>query len=368
MHDLQSRLLLWAVAAGPGRGQAPAWLPGKLAPRAGARLVEGAVREGTAGFLYRRLKGAGRLDLLPSSAASRLESVYYLTVRTNLELLSVVDEIFARQIPVVLIQGAALLVRLYADPGLRPVTDIDLWALPTDKGRALAALARLGFRGDPVLPGLLRRGELLIDFHTHLLGAERIRARRFLLGAAQEQVFRACRHYHREGGEIRCLDPLDQVLHATYHAVKHNFERLVWAADLDHMVTGWGAADWAALRQRAGELGQGRLVALLSSLRREVFGCAPAWAAGPKAGVSPLSRHLLRRRRHGPLPAWSSLVLLSAGGPARQFAFALESALPRPDVLRQVFPDHAGLSDCRLYGKRVRQLLGMLRGGSNPTA
>lgn len=362
MHALESRLLLWAASAGAGRATAPGWLPERLGTHAGAQLVERAVREGMAGFLYRRLKGTGRLGLLPDSAVRRLESIYYLTLRTNLRLLGVVREVFARRAPAVLMQGAALLVRLYEDPGLRPLTDIDLWALPADEGRVLAVLAQMGFRGDAKAPGLFRRGESLIDFHTHLLGAERIRARRFLLGVAQERIHQACRRHAREGSAIPCLAPPDQVLHATYHAVKHNFERLVWLADLNHMVAGWNAADWEVLRQRARELGLGRLAAILCGLRREVFGFTPVAPAGGKAGLSPLARHLLRRRRSGALPAWSSLVLLSAGGPLRQLALALESTLPRPGVLRQVFPEHAGLSAGRLYTRRIRQLLAMLRG------
>ncbi len=75
-----------------------------------------------------------------------------------------------------------------------------------------------------------------------------------------------------------------------------------------------------------------------------------------------MARYLLRRRRDGALPVWSSLVLLSAGGPVRQLALALESMFPRPGVLRQVFPQYAGLSGRRLYGRRLRQLLEMLRG------
>ncbi len=363
MHALESRLLLWAAAAGPGRAAAPGWLPERLGTHAGAQLVERAVREGMAGFLYRRLKGAGRLGVLPSSAAGRLESVYYLTLRTNLKLLSIVVEVFSRKIPVVLMQGAALLVRLYEDPGLRPLSDVDLWALPGDKGQVLATLAQLGFRNNPQAPLLFRRGEFLIDFHTHLLGAERIRARRFLLGTAQERVFQACRRHSHDGCEVVCLDSLDHVLHATYHAIKHNFERLVWLADLNHMTVGWNAADWAALRERARELGLGRLVAILVGLRREVFGFEPVGPVGADAGISPLARYLLRRRRGGPLPVWSSLALLSAGGPLRQLVAGHgEHASPGRSVLRQVFPEHAGLSDSRLYGRRIRQLLGMLRG------
>jgi hypothetical protein len=79
------------------------------------------------------------------------------------------------------------------------------------------------------------------------------------------------------------------------------------------------------------------------------------------ARLTPLDAYLLRRRRRGPLPKWSSLVLLSAGSPARQVRFAFESTFPRPEVLRQVFRDSEACSPARLYGLRAAQMLGMLR-------
>jgi hypothetical protein len=66
-------------------------------------------------------------------------------------------------------------------------------------------------------------------------------------------------------------------------------------------------------------------------------------------------------RRKGPLPKWSSLALLTTGHPVRQIEFALESMFPRPEVLRQVYAQRPDLSDRQLYGKRVRQLLGMVK-------
>jgi hypothetical protein len=81
--------------------------------------------------------------------------------------------------------------------------------------------------------------------------------------------------------------------------------------------------------------------------------------AGP--ALSAVQRYLLRMRRKGPLPKWSSLALLTTGHPVRQIEFALESMFPRPEVLRQVYAQRPDLSDRQLYGRRVRQLLGMVK-------
>jgi hypothetical protein len=79
------------------------------------------------------------------------------------------------------------------------------------------------------------------------------------------------------------------------------------------------------------------------------------------ARLIPLYAYLLRRRRRGTLPKWSSLALLLTGSPARPVRFALESTLPRPEVLRQVIRDSGAYSHARLYGLRAMQMIGMLR-------
>jgi hypothetical protein len=338
----------------------PAWIPQRLEPAASARLAARAIGEGLAGLLYQRLKKLDRLGLLSDDARRRFEAVYYLTLQTNLKHLSVLQDILALQLPVVPIQGAALLVQLYEDPGRRPLTDIDLWVPGREKGHLLAALGRLGFRSNPSTPGLLRRGDLLIDVHSHLLGAERIRSRRFLIGRSQNEIFQACRRRCWEGREILCLDERDQVIFTTLHAVKHYFERLIWLADLARLVLTWEDTAWQRARGRAEWLGQGRVIDLLSYILKAVLGCRlPARQAGSKE-ISGLAKHLLRSRRQGPLPRWSPLVLLTAGGAMRQLEFMLESFFPRPAVLRQIFAANGDPGAGRLYRNRVRQLMVML--------
>ena len=45
----------------------------------------------------------------------------------------------------------------------------------------------------------------------------------------------------------------------------------------------------------------------------------------------------------------------------RQLEFVLENCFPRPAVLREIFTPNADLSEWRLYGKRIRQLFGMIK-------
>ncbi len=433
MPTIEDEILLWA-AGGDGEG-APAWMPAALHPVQSARLAERAVAEGMAGLLFRRLKTSGRLGLLAQREGERLQAAYYRTLQANLRHLAVLTEILpafdAAGVRAAVIQGMSLLTGLYDDPGVRPVSDIDLWVLPETLESAAAVLARLDFRGSALYPCLFRRGEVLIDLHTHLLGGERVRARRLFYKIDQQSLFEECRRVVHEGCELRCLNPPDEAIYLTLHAIKHNLERLVWIADLRRLVAGWGPSEWEELDRRAADLGQPRVPALLDGLLSIVGTGLPAAEStrggavaeippaplfqrggegevlsqrgeeagtvrprGEEAGVfsypnffpplakgargifsllssgersraghelSVLERHLLRRRRQGPLPKWSSLVLLHAGSGLNQLAFALESMFPRPEVLRQVFPGREDLKNWQLYALRIRQLLGMLR-------
>jgi hypothetical protein len=419
---IEDEILLWA-AGGEGEGAA-AWVPIRLDPEESASLVERAVAEGMAGLLCRRLLTGRRMEILAEKERARLRSIYYLTLQTNLRYLEVLKEILSSfqsaRVPAVVIQGMALLITLYQDPGERPVSDIDLWLLPGSLAPAAALLEHLGFRAVPLYPRLFRRGEVLIDLHTHFLGVERIGAWRHLLQIDQEAIFEESGRRVQEGVELRLLAPADQVIYLTIHAVKHNLERLVWMADLRRLTAGWGAAEWEGLGRRAAEIGQPRIPALLEGLHAACGSGSPAskfrfcgsgfqprssrqdaaptekiliclkgllalvagggavaeippallFQRGVKVeekvlpagrGLSVLERHLLRRRRRGPLPKWSFLFLLHAGGRLKQLAFAIESMFPRPAVLRQVFPGREELKNWQLYVLRIRQLLGMLR-------
>jgi hypothetical protein len=356
MSDPCGRTLLW-LASGVG-GSPPA---GVADPALADALLTAAVREGLAGLLFAQARAGGWHRRLPERAGRRLESIYYLTVQANLRALTTLREIAAQGVPFVLMQGAALLVTTYADPGLRPLSDIDLWVQPRDFERLASVLRRRGFDENPLTPGVFRRGEALVDVHTGLHWAERIRSSRFLFAGEPGAVQRRCVTRAWEGTTVRCLDPIDQAVYLTVHAIKHNLERLIWLADLNRLVGAWGDDDWAGFRERARELGQGRLGAILAYLRRTLFGLPTPVEATAGAVLTPLDAYLLRQRRRGPLPKWSSLALLSAGSPARQIRFAYESTFPRPEVLRQVFRDSEACSHARLYGLRAMQMLGMLR-------
>ena len=299
MVTAENKILLWVAASGKPEAGASAWLPERLGAEQSVRLVDAAVREGLAGMLYQRLKTSGRLRALDNSARDRLEAIYYLTIQTNLKFFAALKEIVQEGVPFVLMQGAALLADIYQDPGLRPLSDIDLWVLPRDRDRLLAVLSGLGFEENPLVPGVLRRGAVLVDVHTHLDWAERIPATRFLFALDPEEIQGSCRRITWDGLQLSCLGGHDQVIYLTVHAVKHNLERLIWLADVQRLTAAWQASDWEKLRQRARQIGQERVPALLAYLRQELFGMSTPAAATAGRPLSAVQRYLLRMRKRG---------------------------------------------------------------------
>jgi hypothetical protein len=331
------------------------------------RLVNTALKEGLGGFLYRRFQKSDTLGRLKRGQTEKLENHYYQTVRTNLKLLRELKEVLHRtnqgNTPVVLLQGIQLILEVYEDVGLRPMTDIDLWVLKKNYASLADIMTGLGYERNPLYPDTFRKGSTTVDVHTHLLWADRIRSRRFLFASTDEEVFHRCRVVDVEGEAGRCLSQYDQVLYLGLHALKHRFERLVWLVDIKNIVSRWAASDWKTLHDRAIEFGQGKIPSYVLFLLSHLFDYAPSKAAPwtPERRVSLIERRALMGRVKGDaLPLWAPLFLFSSGGsPGTRLCFILETLFPRPQVLRQVFPSPLGAKPWKLYVRRIFQILQM---------
>ena len=335
-----------------------------------SRLIDSAIKEGLAGFLYQGLKLSGMLETLGEKEKKRLQSIYYHTVAFNLklinDLISLLHLRHQENIQVVLLQGIALLREIYEDIGLRPTTDIDVWVLEKDFPLLVGILVDQGYRQDPLYPTTFRKGSTILDFRTHILWADRLKCRELLLSTSQESVHNNTRMVNFENTQVRFLNEYDQVLYLMLHALKHRVERLVWLADIKLLVKGWKKADWEALIQRARKLGQERPIYYALFLLIELFSFHLPVQARPlfeKVKLGYLEKKVLNQRiQGGCLPIWAPLLLLTSGkGFSKQFALFLESLFPRPEVMRQIFAAPPERRVWQLYGKRIQQCFGMIK-------
>jgi hypothetical protein len=334
------------------------------------RLIELAVEEGLAGFLYKSMLKAELLGALNAPHRKILYTTYYLTIRRNLKLIHALN-LIARQlnenaVQVVLTQGISLLQQVYQDIGLRPMNDIDIWVLPNWYADLVDCVLSQGFERNTVYPDTFSKGGVALDIHTHILWGDRIESRKKLIRIDQIQIFEKSEPINAENPAVRCLDPADQFLYLSLHALKHNLERLIWMVDIKYLVADWTVSDWIKLLTRAEYLGQQSTVFCTLFVLDQIFAIRlpPAIEANlDNWSPNPLVRRILKRRICGtPIPTWSQLMLISAGkGLRERLAFVRETLFPRPKVLRQVFPNSDNLSDRKLYWKRARQIFGSLK-------
>jgi hypothetical protein len=330
------------------------------------RVIDTAIREGLGGHLYRSFKRSGVLESLTESEKEKLETHYYQVVRHNLRLIHALKEILhqshRRGIRPVLLQGMDLIQEVYDDIGLRPMVDIDLWILKKDHPDFVKILLGSGYGSDPLYPNTFRRGSTTVDLHTHLLWADRIRTRKLLLSRPEEEIYHDTRTITWEGEEAQCLSRYDQVIYLALHALKHRFNRLIWLADIKNITAHWDPSEWEALRSRAKELGQPRILSYVLFLLSHVFGDQP-----PKEVRSNLLKrlNLLERRalmgrvKGHELPVWAPPFFFSSEMDTRsRLSFILESLFPRPDILQQVFPSSQA-RPWELYLRRIFQILHM---------
>jgi hypothetical protein len=334
------------------------------------RLVEMAVREGVAGLLYKNLKKIGVLGYLGHEQIEKLQSFYYSAARLNLRLLHDLKEILRKlnqsKTRVVLLQGIHLLQQIYQDVGLRPLTDIDVWVLPEDFKAVDKTLRKLGYLKDSVYPKTFKRDSTIIDVNTHILWADRIKSRRFLIKASQEDIYENCRAVDIESETGDCLSRVDQIIYLSLHAFKHNLNRLIWLVDIKNLLKDWEASDWAALAKRSRELGIKHVVRYILFYLDQLFGCelpTDARKIFEYKKIGYLERYILQKRLTGkPLPVWGPLLLLPLPKSLyTRVCFFLENLFPRPQVLRQIFVKAPDSSSWLLYLKRARQILAHTR-------
>jgi hypothetical protein len=334
------------------------------------RLIRLAKKEGMTGLLYKSLYKAGILGFFGHLQLQQLQSSYYRTVQLNLQLVHDLKAILRcsneKGVRVVLLQGVALLEKIYKDIGLRPLTDIDLWVLPENRAVFDALILQLGYQRDPLYPNTFQKDKTIVDINSHILWADRIRSRRHLLAKSQHELFDNVKILNFDGESAGYLDDLDQVLYLSLHAFKHCASRLVWLADIKHLITGWQASNWNALFDRAEELGQVNIVCYMLYLMRHLFNLIPPvdiQLTVADHSLVWLERVSLEKRLNGrALPDWAPLLLFTSGKDLMtRVYFVFETLFPRPPVLRQIFCATPDFKTWQLYLKRAFQLVRMVR-------
>lgn len=237
-------------------------------------------------ILYDSLVRGDGLDRLPPDVAESLSQVSFRTGLANWLAFAGLEQILSwferEQIPAVLLKGAALAHTVYADPGLRPMADLDVLVPQAAFPRARAIMIEHNY--EPILEsgdgfdwhfahsqGFSGRGArpILVELHWHLFGLpyyrERVpiewfwnRTRTVCLGKRMAHVF----------------SPEAQVVHLAAHLVLHHHRRpLVWSYDLALVLSQWREQiRWEQVIESAGAFGLSEVLCSALALVEQVWG------------------------------------------------------------------------------------------------
>lgn len=268
-------------------------------------LVELATREGTAPLLHFHLHRLDLLERLPIATRRRLTEVTRSVWAANAVLAHHWGEATAAlrqaRVDTLTLKGMALANVVYAEPGLRPMADIDLLVRPADRAGALATLRDLGYR----TPGeaadrlgasrsfaeLVRDGTR-IDLHWHAARYLRFEG---VVQVDHDGLWSRARPLATAEGRSLMLSPEDLLLHLVLHlTLGSDFARVLWYADID-----------AVVRRFAGELDWERLVREADRWRVRAL---TGWALGVATGSfgTPLPSGLVERLSRG---RWRRVVV-----------------------------------------------------------
>jgi len=330
------------------------------------RVTKRAENDGIACLVYKNLLKSQRIREVPLSCRERLEKRYHRTLLFNLkcrrDLQIILKRLDAVDLHVVLLKGIALMDQIYADDGLRPMSDIDIWIREPDYPLLSRILQKIGYTVDKPDTGTFRKGATILDIHTSLLSTDRIRSRKFLFNADWDVLFNRTIPIRFEGQKSHILAPYDQLTYLGIHGIKHRFSQLIWLVDIQRLVGDWNDSDWRGFTKRAKDLGQSKLPGYLTFMMETMTGkrlpptirrCAGT------ANLNPLEKNMLRRlKKKGALPEWAPLFLFATG--KNRLRFIAETLFPRPEILRRSFPDRLGMKLWQIYAWRLFELLSRL--------
>jgi hypothetical protein len=243
----------------------------------------------------------------------------------------VLEALQARSIPVMVLKGAALVNTVYADPGLRPMADVDLLVPEVRAHEAQAAVCSLGYRpwGSPEdqedaekrhshLPVLVGMGKpVVVEVHRHIVRLDSP------LHFNIEGFWRRAREVTVAGVRAQVPSTEDLLLHLSLNFLLHRRFRssasLGDLCDIAETIRCYGdTIAWATLVEAAREFGLAGPAALALFLAQQLLDApVPAQVLGqlrPQGFIRREVGRFVQRRVFGTLP-WVAKELVSPGRP-----------------------------------------------------
>ncbi|MDY6972824.1 MAG: nucleotidyltransferase family protein [Thermodesulfobacteriota bacterium] len=329
-------------------------------------LVSIAETEGVAGLLYHHLRHSD-LPSPPEVITQRLEDIYSRTSRNNLTIMSKVMDLSEmlnkNRIPAVALQGLSVF-RLYGNPGLRPMGDMDLMVRPHHMGRLKKLLVEKGYQELFLYPAVFSKDALLLDIHTHILNLERIQSRRLIFPEDLSPMWERAVPYFDQQDCLQYymmnLDPYDNIIALAAHAFKHSYSRLIWLTDIHESLLKLinGPADWDLLVERARSWKQEKVTLYSLLFVEKIYDFAVPVKVKYDMRIDAMSifeRKIIRMKLRGLSSDafYIALCLCNIEKAKDKLKFTRETVFPRKEIMSQIFPRRFGEVKITDYAKRL---------------
>lgn len=309
-----------------------------------ADLLRQAEAEGMGGLLYHQLKEAGPAAALPASVRSVLKKAYLhnlldyqVKVKAIEELLEALTPV---KVPVMLLQGMAILERLYPSAGMRPLSDIDLLIRREDLPAVERVLTRLRYAVLSRYPPVYWRDGVRFDLHVEIAYLSRVEPGFNPLRIEDAPLWSAAIPW-RDGSSAMIFCPADQIILLSAHLQKHSFGRLIWFVDIGRLLHQYPPeGQWDLLFERASRLHLEKPLYFVLSYLKEVLRLSILEAAFPlmPPPLNGMERKfyslLLKNRRTEGMGEF--LYLVAIGQPIAQLRFLVKIVFPPKKVMREI--------------------------------
>ncbi len=244
-------------------------MPAPVAPE----WTHQAIRHGLAGFLADAL--STQKAKVPVDLATAARAQFAAGLRHQRLTLTVLDALSKQGIRPTLLKGYGLASRLYAQPLLRPASDVDVLVPPPEFGVAQRALLGLGLQLQHN-PGLADAHEEhhheayagapgLVELHHRLfVGFGRS-------GFDDQGIVSRRVEAHLNGREVYFLEPEDELMYLCIHAANHSFLRLSWLLDVKCFLVAYPSLNWGVMASRARQVNMQRALTVALRLAQRLL-------------------------------------------------------------------------------------------------
>ena len=240
------------------------------------RFLDNIRLSGVGGLAYKTVDSDEQIkQAIPKVVQDQLRNIYYCTLRRNLIFAQALEEnvrlLRAENIELIIFKGLLLAEIVYRDPGMRPMSDIDVMAREEDLKRI-----DLIFKGIGYSAGVGSKDGLEVSFNSQRNSILYFRTNKTTVYWHLYWHFINTLPYNRaildkidmekiwkDSGEIElgkiCLRTFSlyhQVIYLCLHAMQHSFRPLILLCDINELISqNSQRIDWGVLEQEAREFG-----------------------------------------------------------------------------------------------------------------